>query len=65
MENKNKITDNLKSVLKGNTMIFILVGVMILFEILIRSFGHGSLFAPANITKAYLLQELLRKHSGG
>ncbi|MBS7265375.1 MAG: sugar ABC transporter permease [Treponema sp.] len=31
-------------------MIFILVGVMILFEILIRSFGHGSLFAPANIT---------------
>ncbi len=50
MENKNKITDNLKSVLKGNTMIFILVGVMILFEILIRSFGHGSLFAPANIT---------------
>lgn len=50
MENKNKITDNLKSVLKGNTMIFILVVVMILFEILIRSFGHGSLFAPANIT---------------
>lgn len=50
MENKNKITDNFKSVLKGNTMIFILVGVMILFEILIRSFGHGSLFAPANIT---------------
>ena len=44
MENKNKITDNFKSVLKGNTMIFILVGVMILFEILIRSFGHGSLF---------------------
>ncbi len=50
MENKNKIGDSLKSVLKGNTMIFILVGVMILFEILIRSFGHGSLFAPANIT---------------
>ena len=50
MENKNKITDNFKSVLKGNTMIFILVGVMLLFEILIRSFGHGSLFAPANIT---------------
>ena len=50
MENKNKMADSLKSVLKGNTMIFILVGVMILFEILIRSFGHGSLFAPANIT---------------
>ena len=50
MENKNKFADSLKSVLKGNTMIFILVGVMLLFEILIRSFGHGSLFAPANIT---------------
>ena len=50
MENKNKMADSLKSVLKGNTMIFILVGVMLLFEILIRSFGHGSLFAPANIT---------------
>ena len=50
MENKNKMADSFKSVLKGNTMIFILVGVMLLFEILIRSFGHGSLFAPANIT---------------
>ena len=50
MEKKNKIGDSLKSVLKGNTMIFILVGVMILFEILIRMSGHGSLFAPANIT---------------
>ena len=36
MEKKNKIGDSLKSVLKGNTMIFILVGVMLLFEILIR-----------------------------
>ena len=50
MEKKNKIGDSLKSVLKGNTMIFILVGVMLLFEILIRMSGHGSLFAPANIT---------------
>ncbi len=50
MENKNKIGDSLKSVLKGNTMIFILVGVMLLFEVLIRIAGHGSLFAPANIT---------------
>ena len=50
MENKNKIGDSLKSVLKGNTMIFILVGVMFLFEVLIRIAGHGSLFAPANIT---------------
>ncbi len=39
-----------KSVLKGNTMIFVLLGVMILFEILIRATGHGSLFAPSNIT---------------
>ena len=50
MEKKNKIGDSLKSVLKGNTMIFILVGVMLLFEILIRIGDHGSLFAPANIT---------------
>ncbi len=50
MEKKNKIGDNLKSVFKGNTMLFILVGVMILFEILIRIGDHGSLFAPANIT---------------
>ena len=50
MEKKNKIGDSLKSVLKGNTMIFILVGVMVLFEILIRIGDHGSLFAPANIT---------------
>ncbi|WP_022932565.1 multiple monosaccharide ABC transporter permease [Treponema bryantii] len=50
MENKNKLGNSVKSVLKGNTMIFILVGVMLLFEILIRISGHGSLFAPANIT---------------
>ena len=50
MENNNKLSNSLKSVLKGNTMIFFLVGVMLLFEILIRMSGHGSLFAPANIT---------------
>ena len=50
MEKRNKIGESLKSVLKGNTMIFILVGVMLLFEILIRISDHGSLFAPANIT---------------
>ncbi|MCR4791107.1 MAG: sugar ABC transporter permease, partial [Treponemataceae bacterium] len=50
MENKNKFSDSLKSFFKGNTMIVILVGVMILFEILIRISDHGSLFAPANIT---------------
>ena len=31
-------------------MIVILVGVMLLFEVLIRIAGHGSLFAPANVT---------------
>ena len=40
----------LKAVLKSNTMLFVLVGVMILFEVLIRASGHGSLFAPANVT---------------
>ena len=52
MEGKNnsKVSDTLKSVLKSNTMLFVLVGVMILFEILIRLTGHGSLFAPANVT---------------
>ena len=50
MEKNNKIGNSLKSVFKGNTMIFILVGVMLLFEVLIRIGDHGSLFAPANIT---------------
>ena len=50
MENKSKLSNSLRSVFKGNTMIFILVGVMFLFEVLIRISGHGSLFAPANIT---------------
>ena len=46
----NKTSGGLKSVLKSNTMIVVLVGVMILFEIMIRATNHGSLFAPANIT---------------
>ena len=52
MEGKksNKITDSIMAVLKSNTMIVVLVGVMLLFEILIRIGDHGSLFAPANIT---------------
>jgi len=41
---------NLKKVLKNNTMVVVLAGVMILFQILIMATGHGSLFAPANIT---------------
>ena len=49
-ENKTKVSNTLKAVLKSNTMLFVLVGVMILFEILIRLTGHGSLFAPANVT---------------
>ena len=52
MEDKktNKIGATLKSVLKSNTMVAVLVGVMVLFEILIRASNHGSLFAPSNIT---------------
>ena len=45
-----KSTGGLKSVLKSNTMIVVLVGVMLLFEVMIRITDHGSLFAPANIT---------------
>ena len=45
-----KSTGGLKSVLKSNTMIVGLVGVMLLFEVMIRITDHGSLFAPANIT---------------
>ena len=50
MENTNKIGSSLKTALKGNTMIVVLVGVMLLFEVLIQLTGHGSLFAAANIT---------------
>lgn len=52
MENTNKLTSSLKAVFKGNTMIFVLVGVMLLFEVLIgiKTEGVASLFAPANIT---------------
>ncbi|MBC6714341.1 multiple monosaccharide ABC transporter permease [Treponema sp. Marseille-Q3903] len=50
MQRNNKISGTVKSVFKSNTMIFVLVGVMILFEVLIRIADHGSLFAPANIT---------------
>ena len=47
---ENGALSTLKSVAKGNTMVFVLVGVMLLFELLIRISDHGSLFAPANIT---------------
>ena len=50
MENTNKLGSSLKTALKGNTMIVVLVGVMLLFEVLIQLTGHGSLFAAANIT---------------
>lgn len=46
----NSAISTLKSVAKGNTMVFVLVAVMLLFEVLIRIGDHGSLFAPANIT---------------
>lgn len=41
---------NLKKTLKNNTMIFILIAVMLFFQVLIVGFGKGSLFAPSNIT---------------
>ena len=55
MENTkaNGLSSSVKTTLKGNTMMFILVGVMILFEVLIRISGHGSLFAPQNITNIF------------
>ena len=49
-DTKTVKSGGLKSVLKSNTMIVILVGVMLLFEVMIRITDHGSLFAPANIT---------------
>lgn len=50
MENQNKVVKGLSTVLKANTMVFVLVAVMLLFEVLIRITGHGSLFDPGNIT---------------
>lgn len=41
---------DIKKALKNNTMVFALIGVMVLFQILIVCTGHGSLFVPANIT---------------
>ena len=48
----NGLTASVKTTLKGNTMMFILVGVMVLFEILIgaKSGWNSHLFSPANIT---------------
>lgn len=51
MEKKSSNAVNtVRAVLKSNTMLFVLVGVMLLFEVLIRISGHGSMFAPANVT---------------
>ena len=41
---------DIKKAVKNNTMVFALIGVMLLFQILITATGHGSLFVPANIT---------------
>ncbi len=41
---------DVKKMLKRNTMIFILLAVMLFFEVFIRAFDKGSLFAPSNIT---------------
>lgn len=37
-------------ILKRNSLLLALIGVMIFFEILIRATDHGSLFSPANFT---------------
>ncbi len=52
VKTESKTVENLKAFFKGKTMFVILVGVMILFEILIRIVSHGekALFTPANIT---------------
>ncbi len=41
---------SIKKTLKGNTMVFILLAVMLFFQALIVGFNKGSLFAPENIT---------------
>ena len=41
---------NVKNVLKQNIMLLALVFVMVLFDILFRAFGKGTLFDPGNIT---------------
>lgn len=38
------------NILKRNSLLMALIGVMIFFEIVIRATGHGSLFSPANFT---------------
>ena len=44
--------NTIKAVLKSNTMLFVLVGVMVLFEIMIgaKTGWNAHLFSPANIT---------------
>lgn len=42
----NQITE----ILKRNSLLIALIGVMIFFEIVIRMTNHGSLFSPANFT---------------
>ena len=44
--------NTIKAVLKSNTMLFVLVGVMVLFEIMIgaKTSWNAHLFSPANIT---------------
>jgi len=44
------MANNIKAKMKGNTMLIALVAVMLIFEVMIRSAGRGSLFAPANIS---------------
>lgn len=45
---------NLKSTLKKNTMLIVLVVVMLLFQLMIMAAGKGSLFSPSNVTNLIL-----------
>ena len=45
---------NLKSTLKKNTMLIVLVVVMLLFQLMITAAGKGSLFSPSNVTNLIL-----------
>ncbi len=50
LNNQASFGSKFAGILKSNTMVFILAGVMILFDILIRAKNGSTLFLPANIT---------------
>ena len=66
-DKKTNVTDTLKAVLKSNTMLFVLVGVMVLFEILIgaKTGWNAHLFSPANITNIIRQNAYVAIHATG